>query len=474
MPVFNIRKRSAQYCVESAKFRHIIFGASVRIYTDHSNLQFLASSPLSRLQRWFIIIDEFKPLILHIPGEQNAAADYLSRDPGTIDMVLASDSIPFFPLDESTLLQAQKNDTENSNTSRLSTNTANGLVVLKNTGIPYIPEALRQATLDWFHESFQHPGITKTFSTMNRLVYWPGLFKDIVSFINGCQICCTQKAGSKSYGLLKSSLNSLTPWTHIAVDILGPFNFFIDNGIDELSPFKYSLSIIDICTRFVELVPLAGIDAIAVSKALDKAWLCRYPRPLFLTSDQGTQFLSSEFSELLLSYGISHRSTTSYNPTANSIVERIHLSIGNSIRCSQNPNLEDVLPAIAWALNGASHRILGCSPAELVFGCNLLNPNIQIDSKKSLQNAIANKLAQNKKTLKSENAKRINHVFQPNDLVFLKNPSPTKLSPRYFGPFPVISVSSENNTLLIDKGTHHERINFRRAKPFLKEGQDVV
>ena len=58
--------------------------------------------------------------------------------------------------------------------------------------------------------------------------------------------------------------------------------------------------------------------------------MCRYPRSRIVVFDNGNEF-TLEFHELLRSYGIQAKATSVKNPQSNAIVERIHLTIGDSL-----------------------------------------------------------------------------------------------------------------------------------------------
>ena len=79
---------------------------------------------------------------------------------------------------------------------------------------------------------------------------------------------------------------------------------------------------------------LKNKESITVTRSLDQVWLCRYPRPVDCLHDNGTEFVSAEFQELLQSYGIKSKLTTVKNPQANGILERTHQVIGNLLRSS--------------------------------------------------------------------------------------------------------------------------------------------
>jgi hypothetical protein len=94
-----------------------------------------------------------------------------------------------------------------------------------------------------------------------------------------------------------------------------------------------------------------------------------------------------------------------------------------------------------------------------------------LDRNQLLDVAIRSKQKQTTTSLQHTNDTRIPHLYQPDDFVYLKNHKPRKTAPRYQGPFKIISVRPENNTLRIDCHDHHQTVNFRHVKPFLGEGR---
>ena len=333
-----------------------------------------------------------------------------------------------------------------------------------------MPAALRPHVLQWFHDSCRHPGISKSIATLKTIVYWPQLYKDLAAFINACPQCQLFKSSARKYGHISSTLGHSTPFAAVAIDILGPFEFshLMEEG-DETYPdeYKYCLTMIDLCTRWVELIPLQEISALTVTTAFDHNWLCRYPKPDKLVSDQGSQFTSNEFHELCESYDIQIVHTSTYNPTANSVCERVHGTINNSIRCAQNILWSQELPAIAWSLRTTFHRRLQCSPSQLVFGTSMLNPYKRIPIQKTLEHAVSYSTSQAESEARSNNKSRTQHSFEINDLVYVKNINPSKTQPRYSGPYPILKVYEEKNACKLNCGNFQETFSFRRLKPSL-------
>ena len=84
-----------------------------------------------------------------------------------------------------------------------------------------------------------------------------------------------------------------------------------------------------------------------------------------------------EFAEMAKNdYGIRTRPITARNPQANSIIERVHQTIGNMIRSfevqsidlDEDDPLSGILSAVSFAIRATYHTTLQASPAQLVFG----------------------------------------------------------------------------------------------------------
>ena len=85
----------------------------------------------------------------------------------------------------------------------------------------------------------------------------------------------------------------------------------------------------------------------------------------------------AEVHEMLTNdYGCDVNRTTTRNPQANAIVERVHQTIGNMIRTwfVNDPDLDrrdpyaGLLTAVAFATRATVHTTLNASPSQLVFG----------------------------------------------------------------------------------------------------------
>jgi hypothetical protein len=82
---------------------------------------------------------------------------------------------------------------------------------------------------------------------------------------------------------------------------------------------------IDPATGWFEIVEATNKSATSIQDLFYNTWLACYPRPQFIVFDNGGEF-KREFKQMCMqdNYGIKAKPTTSHNPQANAIIERVH------------------------------------------------------------------------------------------------------------------------------------------------------
>ena len=98
-------------------------------------------------------------------------------------------------------------------------------------------------------------------------------------------------------------------FSHINIDIVGPLPFS--------SGFSYLLTIIDRNTRWPEAIPLRGITTPECVHALITGWIARFGVPGDISSNRGSQFTSSLWSEIAARLGVKLHQ-------ANGMIEHFH------------------------------------------------------------------------------------------------------------------------------------------------------
>ena len=173
--------------------------------------------------------------------------------------------------------------------------------------------------------------------------------------------------------------------------------------------------------------------------------------------------------------GIKRKPSGAWNPQSNSILERVHQVLGDSLRAlnleekdlhPQDP-FEEFLTAAAYAIRSSYHSTLGYSPAQLVFGRDMFMPvDCQVDweqiREKKQQRIRANNVR--------ENRKRIAHKYNVGDLVTLeKEGIIPKLSRPRLGPYSVAQTHTNGTVTIQKEPTVTDRVNIRRVRPFYNQ-----
>ena len=312
------------------QFRSFVLGRHFNIFTDHKALlHMIKSSPVNaRHARYRLLLEEYDFDLLHISGQDNKIADALSRltetesQHGQKEQVTASVAAPVSVL-------PNQNFDENEIISRY-----------HNAG-HFSINKVRQSILDAGYD------IKKL-----RAKLW--------KFQNTCPQCITQKsyASTATRGSLPK-MPQIQPLQFVAVDIVGPLR--------RIGPYRYVLTMIDHASRWLEAIPLARIDAETVAKRFAETWIFRFGAPQVIHSDRGTQFESSVFKCLLSKFNISKSRTTPFWPAGNGIIERVHRSLKDRLRCSQR-SWPDALQESVFNINRTIHSSTGSSPFEILFG----------------------------------------------------------------------------------------------------------
>lgn len=153
--------------------------------------------------------------------------------------------------------------------------------------------------------------------------------------------------------------------------------FFQRVYVDFLGPYPRSRSghigifiALDHFSKFPFLKPVKKFTADLVVKYLENDLFHTFGVPETVVSDNGSQFKSQVFNNLLKRYGIKHVYTAIHSPQANAS-ERVNRSIISGIKSYVQPNQKDwdeFLSHICCSLRSSKHTATGVSPYYLAFG----------------------------------------------------------------------------------------------------------
>ena len=173
---------------------------------------------------------------------------------------------------------------------------------------------------------------------------------------------------------------------------------------------------------------------------------------------------------MIESYHLTGIPTTVKNPQAN-LVERVHQTLNSMIRLHDIENrildakepFIDILCACAWAIRSTVHTTLKASPAQVVFGRDMLfDLSFKVNWRDLLDNRKRVLLQNNER----ENRSRKDHVWRVGEQVLInRDILQRKFLPKRDGPYTITKVYS-NGLVQVQKGIVLQKLSMRRLIPY--------
>ena len=171
-----------------------------------------------------------------------------------------------------------------------------------------VPQSERRSMIRRFHDSLfaGHLGISRTVFRLQTRVYWPGLRKDVRTYVTSCTVCLARKFPCPRRAPMGHGAVGRR-WERVAMDLLD-MSITSDNGN------RYVLVMVDCFSWWTEACPLPDKTAISVVDAFFSNIVCRFGMPSVIHSDQGRDFENKVMHELYLLGGSHKAKTTQYHP----------------------------------------------------------------------------------------------------------------------------------------------------------------
>ncbi|KAL1277255.1 hypothetical protein QQF64_023928 [Cirrhinus molitorella] len=129
-------------------------------------------------------------------------------------------------------------------------------------------------------------------------------------------------------------------------------------------------------TRYPAAYPLRTITAKSVVKALTQ-FVSVFGIPKIVQSDQGSNFTSHFFSQVLKHLHIKHNKASAYHAQSQGALERFHQTLKSLLRayCTEmGGDWEEGLPWLMLSACEVCQESTGFSPKDLVFGHTVRGP----------------------------------------------------------------------------------------------------
>jgi len=439
-------------------FQHFLIGRQVTIFTDHKPLIFVLDmkDPSPRQQRQISYISQFDVDIKYIAGADNVVADCFSRiDIGNIEFEA------LFSIETLRLNVPSDNDLRIFGKKPILRDGVYFDYERSGCARPVLGLKLRSQAFLAIHNG-THAGFKATYTLLRNRVIWPFMRKDIKNWCKACLVCQANKVTRHvKPPILQFPTGSRFDTVHI--DIVGP--------LPACRGYLYLLTMLDRRTRWPEAIPMRSISAQTVATLFLENWVSRFGVPKRVITDQGRQFESQLFAEILKKMGTQRLRTTAYHPQSNGMVERFHRTLKSSLRSlSTSHDWVSALPLILLGWRNIPSSRSGVSPAQMVFGSNTVLVNDIFFADEPILDEHDAVVRDHFKKLDTIPVHDGFKVYVPKELrdakfVWLVKEVTKSLQCNYLGPYKVVSIQWQNNTITILVDGIKRVVNLCKVKP---------
>ena len=383
--------------------RPYLEGVQFTVRTDHHSLRWVLAGTRTeshgRLERWRLRLLEFDFEVQYRPGIVHQAADALSRLPTDAeDTDPVEDDIPTLavestcaltptpsrrdqlaqqanmsPITREEFVDEQERDEMCQEFRRTGGRQfdfdPSGILVrispLDGKRQIVVPRSLQPRVLRLAHYPVLagHPGGCRMYHTLRQTYYWPAMAHDAYATVRECSDCARNRVKERSKTSFLKLFPAAAPLEFVCMDILGPLPRTARHN-------RFLLVLTDRFSKLTRTVPLTNVSTPTVAKAFCEHWVFAYGPPVYLLTDNGSQFASKFFVDVCTILGIKQLFTTTYHPQTNGQAERFNRTLLQALRnyvAEHQRNWDQFSSAITFGYNCQVHRTTGIPPFELVL-----------------------------------------------------------------------------------------------------------
>ncbi|KAJ9544880.1 LOW QUALITY PROTEIN: hypothetical protein OSB04_024587 [Centaurea solstitialis] len=453
-------------------WRHYLYGTKCTIFTDHKSLQDILDQKMlnMRQRRWVELLSDYDCEIKYPPGKANVVADALSRKERVKPTRTRAMGVIVQTSLKSQILEAQREALKADNLKKETLHKMEEEFEERTDVVRYFKDKiwvlkvdhLRRMIMDEAHQSRYsiHPGSDKMYKGIKEHYWWPGMKKDIATYVSKCLTCARIKAEhQKPSGLLQQPEIPEWKWERISV-----------NFVTKLPKTKKGHDsiwvIVDRLKKYARFLPIRETYSIGrLAKLYVDEIVMRHGVPISIISDRDSRFTSRFWQSLQTAIDTRVDLNTAYHPQTVGQTERTIQTLEDMLRACMlefGGSWDDHPPLVEFSDNNSYHASIQCAPYEALYGrkcrsplnwlevgeSRLFRPNIVQETTDKINVTPRFPNSQDRQKNYADN-RRKPLEFQVGDRVLLKV-SPWKglirfgkkgkLSPRFVGPFKIIEI----------------------------------
>eukprot|EP00253_Pinus_taeda_P007116 PITA_07116 len=309
------------------------------------------------------------------------------------------------------------------------------------------------------HSSFQ-----KSYAHTRRSFFWIGMKKDILTFVEECDVCQRHKGESvKAQGTLQPLPIPASIWMEVSMDFI--------TGLTNSGNKLVIMVVVDRISKYAHFcaLPHPFTPTLVAQTFMDQIFKL-HGMPTSIVSDRDPIFTSNFWQELFRLQGTHLKLNTSYHPQTYGQTEAVNKCLETYLRCftSENQHLwVQWLPLVEWWYNTNYHATTKMTPYEAVYGQLLPSPTSSIkgcskvqavdqlleshstmlahlrENLHQAQNCMKQQVDQHRLELQFQEGVQVFLRLQPYKQTSLKDKGCQKLSPKFYGPYQVLQGIGE-------------------------------
>ncbi|GJY19940.1 ribonuclease H-like domain-containing protein [Tanacetum coccineum] len=214
-------------------WRHYLYGTKSVIYTDHKSLQHIFDQKElnMRQRRWIELFSDYECEIRYHPGKANVVADALSRKERLKPRRVRAMAMTIQTRMREKIQAAQSEALKQENIlaeslhgldQQMEKKEGESLYFMDRIWVPLVG-GVRTVIMDEAHKSKYsvHPEADKMYHDLRDMYWWPGMKRDIATYVSKCLTCSKVKAEhQRPSGLLQQPEIPEWKWDKITMDFI--------------------------------------------------------------------------------------------------------------------------------------------------------------------------------------------------------------------------------------------------------------
>ncbi|GJU64567.1 reverse transcriptase domain-containing protein [Tanacetum coccineum] len=214
-------------------WRHYLYGTKSVIYTDHKSLQHIFDQKElnMRQRRWIELFSDYECEIRYHPGKANVVADALSKKERLKPRRVRAMAVTIQAGMRETIQAAQSEALKQENVlmenlhgldQQMEKKEGESLYFMDRIWVPLVG-SVRTMIMDEAHRSkyYVHPRADKMYHDLRDMYWWPGMKRDIATYVSKCLTCSKVKAEhQRPSGLLQQPEIPEWKWDKITMDFI--------------------------------------------------------------------------------------------------------------------------------------------------------------------------------------------------------------------------------------------------------------